>query len=208
MSQEDLLNQPPAPDELESFFASTPPAEPAASPAQSNSGTQQLLDQEEIEAEIERIREEATALQNSPANLYLKKLEKAEIDLEEARRIIDRLVVQLEPYEERVKLGSRQTVVFRTRRQEDTERLIQVLEMDLPQIPATLRTRIIEHNLAASLVLYGEKKFEHASVEDHKANLAWVQRLPQPVFAAVGDSLSKFDEKIRVIFEEGWTENF
>ena len=208
MSQEDLLNQPPAPDELESFFANTPTSEPAAPASQSQAGTQQVLDQEEIEAEIERIRAEATAIQNSPANLYLKKLEAAEIELEEARKIIDRLVVQLEPYEERVKLGSRLNIVFRTRRQEDTERLIQVLEMDLPQIPATLRTRIIEHNLAASLLLYGEKKFDHESIEDHQANLAWVQKLPQPVFAAIGDALSKFDEKIRVIFEEGWTENF
>ena len=97
---------------------------------------------------------------------------------------------------------------FQTRSQADTERLIQVLETDLPQMPATIRTRLVEHNLAASLVRYGQIEFTHATVEDHRKNLAWVQALPQPIFTILGDALVIFDEKIKAVFAEGWTENF
>lgn len=160
-----------------------------------------------IDDKLEEARAQLEGLEESPQERYKRNLKQENISEVQAREILDRIVVQLKPYAERVPLSDTTYAVLRTRTQEDQKRLNEVLETMKPQYRMTIQTEIAKHNLACSLVSYGDVTFKRDDDGIEKA-VRWLSNIPQPVFILLQNKLYEFDRKIDVVFQEGYIENF
>lgn len=228
MKSDELLSQAPISDDeraqLNEFLkASVKPSEgsplpppnelpPDPEPTTGSLGLAQggidVVDEKAFYEELEAAQAELDLLKLAPQQRYLKILEREKISLEEARKIINTVVVDLGRHTERVQLTKQHSAVFQTRQQEDIERIHEVLEKELPHFEATVNTHISTHNLAASLVRYGKKEFPRETDDDFRAILTWIAKLPQPTYVLLNRKLIAFDRKVNVVFSEGYLENF
>jgi hypothetical protein len=172
----------------------------ATEPAEKNLG--------EIAAETltERVIEEDEL---TPAEAYRKRLERADISLEEASRVFDDMISK-GYYEKRVTIKSREAV-FRTRTYEDHLRSVAAVETLGPKYAATQQEIQSRHNLAASLVSWNGVTFKTASGDPEKefaATMTALRRMPAPVYSLLLGELAQFDARMFLIFSEGAVENF
>jgi hypothetical protein len=126
---------------------------------------------------------------------------------EEAMEIIDALVTR-NTYDEEVKITKKLSVRFRTRTSKAMTRLNRALDDSRPQYDAAYYTVIAQHNLASSLVEYGDYILDPDTNDGYEQSLAFIESLPGPLFAILTDKLNSFDQKISAVMKEGCIENF
>lgn len=177
-------------------------------PKQLAQGSISSYDESVLDKQIEAVQEELELLKLSPEARYRKVLERNKIPLNEARKIIDTVVVKLQPYEERVQLTKGVSVTFRTRAQVDENRLTRLIEELQPRYNMTIDHTIRVQNLAASLVRYGSKEFPRETDADVRAIVEWLQSIPNPTFGLLANRLYEFDRKLDLVFQDGYLENF
>lgn len=161
-----------------------------------------------IEKELENAKTELERLQMSPEERYRQILEDRGIELFEAQKILDCIIVQLKPYQERVPLTDSLHVVFKTRTQGDQDRLNRVLEGMSPKYRATMDSEVARQHLVSSIVSYGGRSFSREDDEEIEEVVKWVTDIPQPAFILLQRKLYEFDRKIDAVFQEGYIENF
>lgn len=229
MKSDDYMDQPPVTDayaDLEKFQEAekaeqveqteyTPPEQPELPDKEVGAQTKNLaqgpietFDENVMEKQLEDAEEELELLKMSPEKRYREVLKRNDISLEEARKIIDCVVVQLEPYVERVSLTRNVSVDFRTRAQVDENRLTRVIEDLQPRYNMTIDHTIRVQNLAASLIRYGKKEFPREKDDDFQAVVDFLMKLPNPTFSLLATKLYAFDRKLDLVFQEGYLENF
>lgn len=171
-------------------------------------GSVEMMDEDGLEKEAERIKSELDLLNLAPEKRYLKRLELEGIPIEEARKIIDTIVVQLGQYRERVPLIKSVSVDLQTRTTRDQGRLAGIIESRQPRYNMTFDHIVQLQNIAASLVRYGSKEFPRETEQDLEAIVEWLEELPIPMFYLLIEKVRDFDRKIGVVFQEGYLENF
>lgn len=212
-SSKDLLQQPIEDDDtkqlegaqaIEEFLSNgstedAPPTDPEASPEDA------ALDQ--LAEQIRKTQRQLDLSMMSSEEKYKAVLKEEGISLEEAREIIDKVMVQLEAYVETRTIGLGVKIKLSTRMPADIERLRNVIEELQPRFQATREFEAAKYNLAASLVQYNNKVFNR----DEKGILQiieWLKKIPMPVFTAIQQELYEFDRKISIVFSDGYIENF
>ena len=152
-------------------------------------------------------KEEEKTIPVTPVELYQARLKEAGIPLEQARIIYDELLTK-GYHEETIMLRKGIRAVFRTRQYDDTLRLQTEFESVQPRLAMTQGDIVTRFNLAASLYEWKGEAIKHEGDDDFDKALALVRKLPGPVFSLLAGELSKFDEKIMLVFSPGSTENF
>lgn len=138
---------------------------------------------------------------------YEKDLEEHDVSLDQAREIVDSIITNLF-WEEDVTLTKKLNIAFRTRTAKATLRLNEALKSLTPQHEHGYFTIVAQTNLASSLVKYGDTELDPESKEGFELSLAFVNRLPQPLFQLLIEKLGKFDQKINAVMKEGCITNF
>lgn len=184
-------------------------------PSESGPADEAMPDMEEdseesdLEKQIRLAQEELDRTLMSPQERYKSNLQDAGISMDEARRIIDCVVVQQKPWKETYLIGPSDTkVTFKTRMPKDEERLRHALEQRTPRYQATRDFDAARYNLAASLMRCGGKTFDHSKEDTVEQILDWILKIPNPLFSLLSRKLWKFDQKIEAVFAEGYIENF
>lgn len=162
----------------------------------------------DLDHQLARAQEQLDMTMRSTQERYKKRLADAGISMSEARRIIDCVMVQLKPWTETYIVGSNTRVKFQTRLSEDYGRLRNVIESREAKFQATRNFEATKHNLAASILRYGDHEFDHESRENTGKILDWIDAIPYPLFNVLGRKLYEFDRKITIVFSEGFDENF
>lgn len=230
MKSDDYMNQPPVTDpyaDLKQFqetekvsqVEQTEYAPPTPAPLPEREvgeaktktlaqGPIETLDEDALENQLEAAEKELELLEMSPERRYREVLRRNKISLEEARKIIDCIIVQLQPYVERVPLTKNVTVEFRTRAQVDENRLTRIIEELQPRYNMTIDHTIRIQNIAASLVRYGQREFLREKDDDFQTVVNFLMNLPNPAFNLLATKLYAFDRKLDLVFQEGYLENF
>jgi len=171
-------------------------------------GSVEVTDEAALDREAERIKEQLKMLEMAPEQAYLKRLELEGIALSEARAIIDTVMVQLQQYRERVSLTKSLSVELQTRVAKDQAILANIVEARQPRYNMTFDYIVQVQNVAASLVRYGPTEFKRETKEDLGKIVDWLEDLPLPIFYMLVQRLRDFDQKVSVVFQEGYLENF
>ncbi len=124
------------------------------------------------------------------------------ITMNEALVIVDALMVG-GVYTKEYAVTKKHVVKFKTRDMEDQGRFIKDLESDSPMYTATTNAMLSRHNLTASLVSFRGSEFKN-----YEEALAFVVKLPEPIFRILIDKLRKFDMLVFTVMDEGALENF
>lgn len=181
-----------------------PPTEEDKAVAESLELTKEMADTPEPE-------EEAPKTPEQLAKEYDEGLSEVGLTLEQARQIMETILVD-NFYQERVFIQSL-PVVFRTRTYHDTVRLHRFMTSESPVYQASIQDIIARHNLASSLVKYGDKEFEFPD-DEKKAEAAFDIRLKfvETRNALVVQRLMKlvyvFDQKMTKVFADGAPQDF
>jgi len=172
---------------------------------------------ERLDATEKRLAEQAQETEEAlqPKINYEEQLKAAGITKDEAARIVDNLLFK-GCYAEEVPLSARVKVAFRTRQARDTARTLTYLEVVRPIYENHVNEVVSKHSLAASLERLGQDRFEFPSKdastdkveEAFQTRLTYINGLPDPVLRLLFLKLVKFDEKVRVVLQEGAIENF
>jgi len=227
MKSEDLLNQPLFDDSpegvesanaLEAFLeegntdesadAADTDQGPGPSPFDDHVAAKKEVKKDTLELQLDEAQAQLDLTMLTPEERYKKQLEKAEITLQEAQKIIDCVMIQMRPWRESYKVGKNTRVTFQTRMPADTERLHRAMEDLDPKFATTRDYENARYNLAASVVRYGSREFERETEEDIGAIVEWLRHVPNPLFTILTKRLWEFDRKIDIIFQDGYTENF
>jgi hypothetical protein len=171
-------------------------------------GPIEVSDDQALDREAERLKEELKLLEMAPEQRYRKRLEMEGIPLEVAREVVDAVVVQLSQYRERAQVSRTISVDIQTRKAKDQAILANIVEARQPRYNMTFDHIVQVQNLAASLVRYGTKEFKHETEADLEELVEWLEDLPVPIFYLLVDKVRAFDRKIAFIFQEGYLENF
>lgn len=161
-----------------------------------------------IEEEIRQAEQRLNLMNLAPEIRYQEILKREKIDIEEARKIVDTVILLQKPWRETIRLHKRLAVVLQTRSVDDQSVLARGLEASNPQFNLTIQAEISRRNLAASIVSYGDVVFERTTSSDLQKIASWVEALPQPLFVLLSQKLYEFDKKIDLVFSEGYLENF
>lgn len=143
-------------------------------------------------------------IEESPELTYEQKLAKCDIDKARALHILDNMFVQ-GYHEETYKITGNVLVTFRTRKTMDQDRLLNRIEAENPQFPATVSNLVSQYNLAASIQHYMDKDFSDAGF---KERFHFVSDLPDTILRLLCIKLAKFDSMILCVLDEGAIENF
>lgn len=143
-------------------------------------------------------------LEQAPEMTYDEKLKAHGITKEQVVEILDAMFTR-GFFEKTYKMSGNIFVTFRTRKSEDQDRLLQRLEAESPQFPATVSNLVSKYNLAASLWRYKEQEF---GAMEFKARYDYVSSLPDIVFRLLCVKLSKFDQMMLDVMDEGAIANF
>jgi hypothetical protein len=173
---------------------------------------------EKLKAAEQRLEDKAdeTEAALKPKVDYEARLKEHGISVEDAAKIVDDVLFKGH-YAEEVKVSSRVSIVLRTRQARDTARTLTYLEVHKPLYENNYNEHVHKHALAASLVRLGEDRFTFPSgkastadeVEDaFRIRLAYVNALPDPVLRLLFLKLTRFDERVRIVLQEGAIENF
>jgi hypothetical protein len=155
------------------------------------------------------------------AKRYLEGLSAVGVTQGEARAILDAVLFN-DYYEEIVEIGRGVVAVIRTRTYTDTQRMLRMAEAEAPQIPRHYNDILARCNVAASLVEYNKERFsvpvktegmtrdafKKLEEEAFQDKLEYLMNLPTPVVTKLIYHVSRFDEKILAVFEEGAPEDF
>lgn len=155
------------------------------------------------------------------AKRYLEGLAAVGVTQGEARAILDAVLFN-DYYEETVEIGRGVVAVIRTRTYTDTQRMLRMAEAEAPQIPRHYNDILARCNVAASLVEYNKKRFntpvrtdgmtrdafKKLEEEAFQDKLEYLLYLPTPVVTKLIYHVSRFDDKILAVFEEGAPEDF
>jgi hypothetical protein len=180
------------------------------------------LQSKKIEASLEEIAKinppassEEEEKELSKEEKYLKTLADHNIELKEARHVMEQMVTK-GYYEESYKIGPA-TLTLRTRVYDDMMRSQRMLEVERPEYATAVQELLNRYNTAASLVRYGEHYFEHAdpmtaSEEDmdkaFEPRLRFIRRQPHYVTLKMQQFCYDFDQKMIAIFGEGAPQDF
>ena len=138
---------------------------------------------------------------------YEDELKTFNLSLDSAHEIVDAIITNFF-WEELVPITKSLSVVLRTRTQKAQDNLNIALEKVKTQTDQAYFTELAKHNLASSLVRYGEYEFNPDEDESYNTSVDFVRRLPTPLFALLIDKLSWFDRKMATVMKEGCIENF
>lgn len=180
---------------LKEFFT---PVAPAGALSTDASGTKAPAVTGDEAALMEMV-EEMDAV---PALTYEERLKAQGISMEEALVIVDALMSK-GVYRRKYTVTKKHMVEFKTRSMEDQGQYVKDLEGERPMYAATSNALISRHNLSASLVAFKDTEFK-----DYEHALAFVVKLPEPVFRILIEKLRKFDILIMTVMDEGALENF
>lgn len=133
------------------------------------------------------------------------KLRALKLTKKEAWAIIDRLVIQNQPWSEKISLMSMLSIEFRTRDQSVIDRLNEEIEKQQLYTSVAVNYEQRRLNLAASIMRFGGHRFDP---EDMEARLAWARGLQGPVYHMLTSRLYEFDQKIAAVLEKGFMANF
>ena len=177
---------------------------------------------EESKGELEQLQEEMSATSTpeekkslSPAELekqYKDGLTEVNLDITGARSIMENILIQ-DYYEESYRIGPL-PVKLRTRTYADTLRAQQHLEVENPTYNMSVQDLVARYNVAASLSLYGDNKFEFPTGTGSEVEKAFQQRLtfimsrPAIVMAKLMELVYRFDIKMAAVFAEGAPQDF
>lgn len=147
---------------------------------------------------------------------WKEKLSDAGVSLEKAHAIIDDLLT-VGHYAESYNLTKRITVEFRTRTQADYKRYLRAVDIINPRYNDDLSEIATRYFLAASLIRYNDKTWEHpdptkdgtAKVDEaFEERLDWVEAQSGHLITLLSQKLRSFDENIALVLSEGVIENF
>lgn len=145
---------------------------------------------------------------------YQERLKAADITETHAREVMDAVLFDGE-YRETINLRENFPVVLRTRAYGDTLRLMRVMEAENPTFPVHVNDIIGRYNVCASLAQYGEtvlipqeKQTAVAMEKDFETRLQFIASLPEVAVSKLINLVSRFDNKIVIIFSEGSIEDF
>lgn len=158
----------------------------------------------QVEDEAMDLEQEIEKLKKSPELSYEERIRKHGIDLRTANLIVDSLLFKGE-FRYTYPVTKKYTVTFKTRKFEDQEKTLGHLETVNPQFPASVGNLISKNNLANSLVKFGDTDFTKMTFE---ARIDWLNSIPETLARLLAKKLSKFDEMILDIMDEGVIENF
>lgn len=167
-----------------------------------------------VEEQLEKKAEETEAALEPKLN-YEAQLKEHGITLEKAAEIVDDVLFKGH-FSEEIKITSRVSVVLRTRQARDTSRTLTYVEIHKPLYENNYAETISKHSLAASLERMGTDRFSFPDRQDGTSKIedafqerfAYVNALPDPILRLLFIKMSKFDEKVRVVLQEGAIENF
>ncbi len=199
------LVEPPKPSDSES------PEPPPAALKEEEATADKLS---AVEKQLEKKAEETEAALEPKLN-YEAQLKEHGITMEKAAEIVDDVLFKGH-YAEEMKISSRVSVVFRTRQARDTSRTLTYVEIHKPLYENNYAETISTHSLAASLERLGDDHFSFpgrqagtSKIEDaFQERFTYVNALPDPVLRLLFIKMSKFDERVRVVLQEGAIENF
>ena len=182
----------------------TPPKPPQARAPQPKTERER-----ELEMEEEKLRDQQEALEHDPRKAYADALKLVGLTAETASEIIDDIVFNPDGYTEPFVIRGKNREIhgaWRTRKARDGDRLLTELAKSMsPREREVMTARL---NLADSIMSYGDKTFDHATDDDHKANVEWISSLNAPMFSMLSQMLSLFDQKVLVACQKGAVENF
>ena len=146
------------------------------------------------------------------AKEYAEGLKKVELTVEEARAIIENLVVK-GYHEEATRIGPL-TYRYRTRGHHDTLRTYAAVESSGIAMPEAMQEFINRHNTAGSLVSWGDRKFNHP--EEEEAREQEFKKRLDFLTAAISDLVAikmmqiihDFDEKMAAVMADGAPQDF
>lgn len=159
---------------------------------------------EEVTDEISKLESDIEKVREAPELTYEGRLQRHGVTKEEAEKIIDAMMIKGE-YRKTYQITPKYNVTFKTRLLEDQNRALDVIEVKSPQYPSTVGNIVAEQNLASSIIRFRDIDF---SEKDIKVRLEWVRKLPDTVARILANKLSKFDELIMDVLDEGAIENF
>jgi hypothetical protein len=133
------------------------------------------------------------------------------LNLADARRIMEEILVK-NCYQETFHIQSL-PVTLRTRSYHDTVRLHHFMTAENPAYQASIQDVIARHNLAASLVKYGDKEFDFP--EDEKAaetafdtRMQFIEMRNALVVGRLMKLVYDFDNKMAKVFADGAPQDF
>lgn len=172
---------------------------------------------DKLNAAEQRLEEKAEETEAAlrPKMSYEAQLKAQGISMEDAAKIVDDVLFHGH-YAESIKITSKISVVLRTRQARDTSRTFTYLEVHKPLYDNHYNEAISKHSLSAALERLGEDRFTFPGRQDGTDKIedafqerwAYVNALPDPVLRLLFLKMQKFDEKVRVVLQEGAIENF
>jgi len=147
---------------------------------------------------------------------FLSGLKRAAIDVVKAREIMDQ-ILEKSHYTEIHNLRKTE-IVIRSRNYRDTLRTQRFLEAESPTYAVNVDEIIMRYNVAASLVRFGQRIFDHPEDDDKSSNteiekafdarLRFTETLPSVVVGKLGTLVYNLDIKLQAVFAEGAPEDF
>lgn len=160
---------------------------------------------EEVSDEISKLESDIESVQEAPEMTYKERLSEIGLELEDAEEVIDAMMVKGE-FRKTYPLTSKYAVTFKSRKLEDQNRALDVIEAKNPQFPSTVGNIVSECNLAASIVKFNDIDFSDDMKITEK--IKWARNLPDTVASLLASKLAKFDQMLMTVLEEGAIENF
>lgn len=150
-----------------------------------------------------------------PLVAYENRLRAANVTVTQAHEIIDAVLLQ-GFYSEDVTLTPTIHARFRTRSARDTKRAQEMLETQRLTYDIHYAEIMARYLLAASLESLGTTRLPHSArtakaeeVEQaYQTRLKFVEELADPALRLLLQKLSKFDQRVNTVLEEGAIENF
>lgn len=156
------------------------------------------------EQEDKRLANLIQRAEDAPELTYEERLEAHSLTMEQAMTIVSG-VFDNGYYEKVYPVVGTATVTLRTRKTEDQDRLLQRIEADNPQFPASVSQLVSKYNLAASMVDYRGVNLEN---EDFKTRYKRVCEFPENIFRVLCTKLARFDDMVMDVMDEGAIANF
>lgn len=151
----------------------------------------------------------------APIKPYKERLADEGITLEQARHVLDQLLMHGDHYAEDVKIGPSTFVRFRTRQYLDTLRTYQAIEREAPRYANTTDNIQVRYMLAASLEAYGDRTFNFPDTTNRteldtafEERLLFIYKLSDFAVQVLAREFAKFDRKVSLILSDGAVEAF
>ena len=134
-------------------------------------------------------------------------MKKIGVTVDDAAKIVDELMFK-GGYTKTYKLTAKTNVTFRTRGVQNHDTLQDKIEEVRPAYMGTISLMMSKMNLAASLASLGNRSFKLNKEDEPEEALKFVKRMPYPIFNLLLQKLTKFDELVMTVMDEGAIENF